>query len=116
MRTEIVIPNHATPSLNETLKFAFYKKTKLRKFYELCLMEATRNRHDGPVRLEIYRHCKGTLDEDNFVGGTKCLVDALKNRGIIIDDKPTVIQQRHFQQVKISPKSPKMTVVVIEDL
>lgn len=116
LRTEIVIPDHVTPSLNQTLRWHYRDKTQIRKFYEKVIWAATRNQHPGQVRLEIYRHSSGTLDLDNFIGGTKSLVDALRSRNVIIDDTPLVIVDRVFEQVKTLSDGPKMTVVIIEDI
>lgn len=116
LRTEIVIPGHATPSLNATLREHHTQKTATRKLYEQYIWATTQNRHPGPVRLEIYRHSPGRLDHDNFVGGTKALVDALKVRQVITDDTDAVLAEKHYEQVQIDRNGPKMTVVVVEDL
>ncbi len=116
MKTEIVIP-HASPSLNEVNKLNWRKRDALRKRYEKIVWASTRNQHPGPVRLEVYRHTGyGFLDDDNFRGGMKQFLDALKNQKVIVDDKDTVIVERHYEQVKISRAQPKMTVVIIKDM
>jgi len=43
-------------------------------------------RAKGKRTLAICRHGKGSLDRDNLVGGCKWLVDAIKQRGLILDD------------------------------
>jgi hypothetical protein len=116
LRTEIMIPNHVTPSLNDSLGQNWKQRNQHRKRYEKIIWALTRNQHKGPVRLEIYRHSSGTLDEDNLYGGCKQLVDALKNRKVIIDDTPAIIRERKYEQVKISRVATKMMVIVITDL
>lgn len=116
MQTELMIPNYVTPSLNDSIKEHYRYKTINRKKLEKIIWASTRNRHQGPVRMEVYRHSSGTLDEENFVGGTKVLTDAIKNMGVIKDDTTAIIQQSHYEQVKISRKGPKMMVVIITDL
>ncbi|WP_077920465.1 hypothetical protein [Spirosoma sp. 209] len=118
LRTEIVIPNEVTPSLNELLrKNGRFVEVSLRKRFEWLIAAATRNQHKGPVRLELYRHCSGqSLDDDNYRGGAKPLVDALVRRGVLAEDTNEVLVERHYEQVKIKRNGPKMMVIVITDL
>lgn len=115
MTTEIVLP-FATPSLNVTMAEHWSKKTKRRNNYQNWIISVTRNRHPGPVRFELYGHRLRLLDRDNFIGGAKSLVDALKRCGVIVDDTEQIITQPHYEQVKVMKKEQVMTVIRITDL
>ncbi len=115
MVSEFLIP-YATPSLNETLKESDAAKAKRRKLYEQYIWVAQQKKHPGPVRLEIIRHCSGTLDDDNFTGGCKTLQDALVNMKIIVDDNPAIIVQPVYEQVKISRTLKPFTIVKVISL
>lgn len=113
--TELVFP-FATPSLNETKSEHWSKKTARRKRYEKYIMALTRNKHLGRVRVEVYRLSRGVLDHDNFVGGAKDCIDALKNRGVIVDDTDKIIVERHYEQQRVKLPAQVMTIVRITDL
>jgi hypothetical protein len=46
---------------------------------------------EGRARLRITRHAPRPLDADNFVGGCKPLIDAIRRAGIIRDDDPASV-------------------------
>lgn len=116
MVTEFIIPNHVTPSLNEVNKLHWRKRDKLRQKYQKYIMAYVRNQHLGKVRLEVYRHSPGTLDDDNFRGGCKQLIDALKLQKVIVDDSDQYIKEKFYEQVRIARGGPKMMVIKITDL
>jgi len=85
------IPNEVTSSLNGMLQAhvgqAFADKTRWREAVSPLLLgyEPARNRRR---RLEIFRSAKSELDTDNLYGSVKYLVDAIKDTGALVDDKP----------------------------
>ncbi|MBO0947328.1 hypothetical protein [Fibrella forsythiae] len=115
MITELVFP-YSTPSLNDTKGEHWRTKTRRRNKYEKRIWALTRNKHPGRVRVEIYRHCKRKYDHDNFVGGAKDLIDALKNQKVIVDDTEAIIGKPHYEQITLIGRQPIMTVVRIIDL
>lgn len=66
----------------------------------------------GPVRLELERHSVGTpMDYDNLVSTGKQILDAIVRCGILPDDSPAVIIERHYSQVKAVGKGYQKTVI-----
>ena len=53
------------------------------------------------------------LDPDNFAGGCKYFIDALRYQNIIIGDRPDQISLT-FQQVKVQTKQEEETLIEIE--
>ena len=119
MKTEITLP-YSTPSLNETKGEHWSTKTARRKRHERHIWAMFPSqyppRHPAKVRLEVVRVCHRLYDHDNFVGGAKCLIDALKNRGIIANDSDKFICEREYKQVQIPKASEEYTVIRIIDL
>jgi hypothetical protein len=71
-------------------------------YRSLCIKNIARapSKREGPVVLCITRQmAKGdrAYDHDNLVGGCKPLVDALKQRGWIDDDRPNRLDAHHHQ-------------------
>lgn len=106
-----------TPSLNtiQGKHWAIVQATK--KNMALAVMCALSSGPKVPVaagkrRLTIVRHGKGLLDSDNLAGGCKGLIDALKHRGLVIDDDPEHLEVT-FHQVLV--KSDPHTIVRIEE-
>jgi len=127
-RIEIVIPE-ATPSLNEILRWKangqHREYTALRDGYCLWIRAAMnkagifseRVTTDCRVKVAIERHCAGGgLDDDNFRGGCKPLLDALRLEGAIRDDSPKWLTATYtackakrgeaFTRVTIEPELP----------
>lgn len=112
--TEFTLP-FITPSLNKTLKEYRNDKTRRRTLYERYIMAATKHRHPGRVLVEIYRHSYGVLDSDNLRGGAKKLLDALKNRQVILDDTTDIIGDPKYEQVRIRrPQKPFMLIRITD--
>ncbi|MDQ6481608.1 hypothetical protein [Dyadobacter sp. LHD-138] len=77
----------------------------------------TKNRHPGPVRLELIRYHAGQqLDYDNLVATGKITIDSIVLAGVILDDKPAIIKERDYSQVKVKSKLDQKTVIIIADL
>ncbi len=71
----------------------------------------------GPVKFELIRyHCRQELDFDNLVSTGKIPTDCLVLAGVIIDDKPAIIQEREYRQVKVKRLEDQKTVILIEDI
>ena len=66
----------------------------------------------GKRKLVITRHGLGTLDADNLAGGCKSLIDALRYRGLILNDDPESIEVI-FRQSPV--KKEPHTIVLIEE-
>ena len=107
-----------TPSLNEiqsqhwTFKVEAKKALGWRLASSLNKIKRIPNAK-GKRRLTIIRHGKGRLDRDNLVGGCKWLVDAIKDRGLLLDDDEASVELVVSQVV--SRKDGAHTVIYLED-
>ena len=91
----IVIPC-AMPSLNQQLRMHHYARMRLKKECVKAVGDALKV--SGYLVMEMIRpsrrkvtiisYRKRLLDEDNNVGSTKPLLDAVKDMGLIWDDSP----------------------------
>ena len=51
-------------------------------------------------RVKITRYSSGTLDQGNFIGGCKALIDSLVDLGWIVDDSPKWVTIEYCQEKK----------------
>jgi hypothetical protein len=65
------------------------------------------------LTVRITRHACRVLDADNFAGGTKHLVDALRHERIIPNDDPASIRLE-FEQVHVNHRAEEGVEIVIE--
>ena len=95
------LPGHVTPSLNELLGQHWSQLHRLKREARLAL------------RVRITRHACRVLDADNFAGGCKFLIDAMRHERLIPDDDPASITLA-FEQVRVSHRVDEGTEIVIE--
>ncbi len=115
MRLLIPFP---TPSLNQYLAMHWRTRAKLKsKMLMAVLTQHTVAARVGWSRnwvvfavgldkkalVRITRYGSRMLDDDNFRGGAKPLVDALKDAGLIVDDSPKWMTAE-YKQVKCTRK------------
>ena len=110
----------ATPSLNEVNGWHWAKKHKWTKQIGL-LVRLTRARRaevawvrERRMQVTITRYGSRELDDDNFRGGCKGLIDALVREGVILDDSPRWVTVTYVQ-VKCSRKEARTMVSVYAD-
>lgn len=108
-----------TPSLNEVRRQHWAQTAREKAAMGWRLVGALNRvpaipRATGARRLIIERHGKRALDLDNLAGGAKSLVDAIKERGLILDDAPGKCELV-FRQV-VSKKNAPCTVIYLEDV
>ena len=91
----IVIPS-VMPSLNQQLRMHHYARMRLKKKCVKDVDDAlkasgykvTEMIYPSRRMVTIISYRKRLLDEDNNVGSTKPLLDAVKDMGLIWDDSP----------------------------
>ncbi|MBI4208557.1 MAG: hypothetical protein HY538_02475 [Deltaproteobacteria bacterium] len=66
--------------------------------------------HPRPAQIRIRSYRKRFLDYDNFVGGCKPLLDALKHLNLIVDDTPDWIEVDYHQEKAFSQPSTKIEI------
>ncbi|CAG5001701.1 hypothetical protein DYBT9275_02724 [Dyadobacter sp. CECT 9275] len=118
MTTEITFPGNI-PGMNGKnglLRTNWRKRNRIRDKWIWHVKAATKNKHPGQVKLLLTRYGFSTpLDYDNLVATGKILIDAMVHAGVIVDDKPAIISEREYVQVKTS-KDGQKTVITITDL
>ncbi len=65
-------------------------------------------------KLMIISYRKKLLDQDNFVGGLKLLIDGLVNMHLICDDSP-IYSELQEQEQKIDLKNPRTEIYISEN-
>ena len=111
--------SQATPSLNR-IHGNHWSANKKAKSAIAWLLAAALNgippipKATGRRRLVIVRYGRGRLDRANLVGGAKWLEDAIKDRGLLLDDDDAgcdlIVSQIVFR------KGIPHTVVTLQDL
>ena len=109
----------ATHSLNGTQGQHWSKVRKMKAEIGTALMVAlcTQERPTlatGKRRLTIVRHGKGSLDPDNLVGSCKFLIDALRFRGLLVDDTEGAVELVVSQVV--DRRARPHTLVMLQEL
>lgn len=100
---------------NGLIRMHWTKKRKLSNIYFYTVREATKNRHEGKVSVELVRYsCRPPMDYDNLVSTGKLLIDAIVKANVISEDNPEVIVERRYSQLKCK-RIEQRTVITIKD-
>ena len=95
------------PSANETLRMHFGRRHRLKLdwmkymyLFDPHARSVLRDWADAKVKLavEITLHHARMYDKDNSYGACKVIFDALRDTGLIFDDKPKYLDQTVWQQ------------------
>ncbi len=71
----------------------------------------------GKRRLTIERHAKGTLDEQNLIGGCKGIIDDLVQLGLLVDDKPACLELGKPVQARLRAGERRpYTLLILEEV
>lgn len=74
-------------------------------------------RAHGRRRLTIERHAKGTLDEQNLIGGAKGLIDDLVQLGLLVDDRPAFLDLGKPVQIRLLKHERRpYTLLILEEV
>lgn len=98
------------------LRMSVKDKNELKKRFFWDTRAQTRNRHKGPVKLELIRHGMQLMDYDNLVSTGKLLIDAIVKAGIILDDSKQIIQERDYHETPALNFKSQRTIIRITDL
>ena len=109
-----------TPSLNKLLRMHWAERKKLKDDlawevfaelqkqnpeYEVILLPQK-------AKLEITSYRKSFLDKDNFIGGLKLLIDAIKELRIIYDDSPEFLTLKATQKIEKKRKNQRTEITI----
>lgn len=119
MKTELIFPG-VIPGNNGRgglLRTHYAQRAKWKKNWIWHIKASTKNRHLGPVRLELIRHSiNPRMDYDNLVSTGKILIDAIVKAGVLSDDAERIIAERQYTQTRALNAQNQMTVILITDL
>ncbi len=93
-----------TPSANVLNKMHWAARYKLRGQWQWLVKAAILNER---IKVKLIPHAKITverfssrlLDQDNFIAGTKGLMDSLVREGFIEDDSPKHLTAKYVQHI-----------------
>lgn len=107
----------AVPSLNAISKMHWAERNRVtgqwRWFIRIAVLNGkiTVKKFD-PAKVTIERFGRRKLDDDNFRGGAKQLMDSLVNEGFLADDSPEHLVAQYIQHISKTAR----TIVHIEDV
>lgn len=105
-----IVPGNNGP--NGLIRAHWTERGRLIGIYEWVITAARLQSMTGPVRLELTRYSIGPqMDYDNLVSTGKLLIDALVRCQILEDDKPAVIAERDYKQVRAAGKGYQRTII-----
>jgi hypothetical protein len=114
------VVDHPTPSLNQVMRWVRgeswrYAKIKTAISQWVMITTARMPRPTGRRHIRIvrtYRSERYRLDQDNFIGGCKCLVDAMIYHDVIIEDSDEHATIEYDQEKQTSGKTDWVEVEV----
>lgn len=69
-------------------------------------------KHPGEVTVEYIGYKSILMDWDNFVSSFKHIGDGLRDMGVIVDDKPSIITQFIPAQIKCKRADQKVVIII----
>lgn len=99
MNKELIIELPVTPSNNKLVGKRWAKLNYQKKFmkclsgYELLALKKKKK-----AKIKVIRYGSRLLDEDNFIGGLKPLLDTIVKLGLIVDDRPEWLELNYKQE------------------
>ena len=107
----------ATPSLNKLHSNRWQMVNAKKKYLkELRGYEVYRLKEKKKMKLIYERHGSRFLDQENWFGSTKVLTDAIKEMGLIVDDRQEWLDIQHLPQVKCKRGEEKTEVCLLESM
>ena len=65
------------------------------------------------MKLNIVSYRKSFLDKDNFIGGLKPLIDAIKELKLIYDDSPEFLDDDYKQKIEKKRKNQRTEIIIL---
>jgi hypothetical protein len=119
MRLTVNLPV-TTPSLNKLLRAHYRERKRMKKGFEWEFLVAGACEPQYKIngmkkrRVEIRAFWSRLLDQDNFIGGLKPLLDGLIELELLHDDSPEYLELK-AEQIKASKVDQRLEII-IEDL
>jgi hypothetical protein len=106
-----------TPSLNRLLRMNYRKRKKMKESLaweiKAALSEQDLEIDPGPEkrRLSVVSFRKKLLDQDNYIGGLKLLIDGLVDLELLHDDSPEFLELEKLEQ-RIDLSNPRTEISI----
>lgn len=116
MKTEITFP-YKIPMLNGSdglIRAHYHVQKKQKQKITQYILAQTNAKYEGRVIISITRYSVIEPDIDNLCASFKHIGDALVKRGVILDDKPSIIAEFKPSWEKAKNNKEQKTVVTIE--
>lgn len=114
-KLDIEIPGN--PASQNTHKHWRLVSAERKKWRNAVCMIAKFRRPEKPLekaKLTLTRYSSREMDYDNRVFSFKSCIDGLKDAGVILDDKDSVIVSREYPWIKCAQKDACIRIVVEE--
>ena len=108
-----LIINERTPLLNEMLREHFRRRKERKERYHLEILSQNPQKFKGKVNVRITRYSSAVPDPDGVAGGSKDILDALVDAGVISDDNMRIVKNFSVDWCKCK-RSEQRTEIVIE--
>lgn len=106
-----------TPSNNRLLRMHYRNRKRLKDSFlweikvNLSEQDIEINPDPEKRRLSIVSFRKNLMDQDNFIGGLKLLIDGLVDLGLLYDDSPEFLELGKLEQ-GIDPNNPRTEIYI----
>lgn len=116
----VIRAERASPSLNQyTYAMSPFTQARDKQDWAMLIRAAQGflecPRATGKRKLTIERHGVRALDQDNLIGGAKCvIIDNLRAYGLLLDDTAAALEL-DAKNIRLQPGEPPHTVLIIED-
>jgi hypothetical protein len=115
-----IIIKTLTPSLNPLLRMNRFKRIKLKESFAWEVFAELREQNPDyeviatprKTRMNIISYRKSFLDKDNFYGGLKPLVDAIKELRLIYDDSVEFLNLEAEQKIEKKRKNQRTEITI----
>ena len=107
-----LIINERTPLLNQMLREHWSKRKERKDRYHLEILSQKPRKFKGKVNVRITRYSSAVPDPDGIAGGSKDILDAIVDAGVISDDNMKVIQDFSVNWKKCKRKEQRTEIEI----
>ena len=107
-----IVINERTPLLNEMLREHWSNRKERKQRYHLEILSQKPRKFKGKVNVRITRYSSAVPDPDGIAGGSKDILDALVDAGVISDDNMRIIQDFSVNWKKCKQKEQRTEIEI----
>ena len=109
-----IVINERTPLLNQMLREHWSKRKERKQRYHFEILSQKPRKFKGKVNVRITRYSSAVPDPDGVAGGSKDILDALVDAGVISDDNMKVIQDFSVNWKKCKRKEQRTEIEITQ--